>query len=452
MEGLRDALISVPVLDVHSHLIGGKLCAGGLHDVLLYHMVVTELYAAGCPTGRRLTEYPGSPSDQEAAERIEEAIPFLARIANTSTFWGVRTILKDLYGWTEAITRDNWRRLDALIRERRDDRSWQRGILDRANIKRTCTELARRDGGGADDDCLQYSLEWAFFTRLQWGEYDTAVYELEKCWGKTPSSPTPILPAGAARPQAERQIRSIADVHAAIEHYVNAIPYDRVISTATGISGEIDYRIVSDAEMESALLRRDRAGEKERDVYASFIQEAFLTALERKAGGRCVFQMAIAFEPMPFETCSRISQRFIGQVAEIVARHPKLHFQVFLASRHANQSLCTLCRELPNLSMAGYWWHNFFPDTIRQVMNERLDMLPLNKQVGFFSDAYCVEWSYAKLAIVKRQMAEVLAAKVEQGQYSRDVALSIARTILYETPQELLRMVPRDDARRTGER
>ena len=35
-------------------------------------------------------------------------------------------------------------------------------------------------------------------------------------------------------------------------------------------------------------------------------------------------------------------------------------------------------------------------DAIRQVMEERLDMLPANKQIGFFSDAYCVEWSYAK--------------------------------------------------------
>ena len=80
----------------------------------------------------------------------------------------------------------------------------------------------------------------------------------------------------------------------------------------------------------------------------------------------------------------------------MIGRHPRLRFQCFLASRHANQSMCTLARELPNLSLAGYWWHNFFPDAIPQVIRERLDMLPANKQVGFFSDAYCVEWSYAK--------------------------------------------------------
>ena len=30
-----------------------------------------------------------------------------------------------------------------------------------------------------------------------------------------------------------------------------------------------------------------------------------------------------------------------------------------------------------------------------------------NKQIGFFSDAYCVDWSYAKALMVKRMLASV---------------------------------------------
>ena len=114
-----------------------------------------------------------------------------------------------------------------------------------------------------------------------------------------------------------------------------------------------------------------------------------------------------------------------------------------LGKSYANQSLCTLARELPNLSLGGYWWHNFFPDVIRQVMSERLDMLPANKHIGFFSDAYCLEWTYGKAVLVRKQMARVLGGKVEQGQYTRDEALAIAHAILYESPQSLLGMVPR---------
>jgi glucuronate isomerase len=436
---LEEALAEVPVLDIHTHLVGGRLGARGLHDILLYHMVVSDLYAAGCPSGSRLTQYPGWPTREEAHARLAEAVPYLPHVRNTSSMWGVRIILNDLYGWREPVTEDNWERLDALVRERADDRSWHHSVLDRLNVRRTGTEIARR-GHGEDDERLQYALEWGFFTRCQWGEFDTALYELERCWGRSPESPAPIGAGGRA--PAERVIHTLADVHAALTHYVNAIPYGQVLSTATHVSTDIDNHLVSDAEMEQALARRGRAGSRERDVYASYINEKLLGALERR-GGEIVFQFSFGAEPLPYETGSRLSQRTVAQVGEMIGRHPGLRFQCLLASRHANQSLCTLARELPNFSLAGYWWHNFFPDVIRQVIAERLDMLPANKQVGFFSDAYCVEWAYAKAVLVRKQLATVLGEKVAQGQYTREDALAVARAVLYDSPQSLLGMAPR---------
>lgn len=435
---IHEDLQSVPLLDAHTHLVGGKLGARGLHDILLYHMGVSDLYGAGCPSGARLTEYPGWPTVAEAHARIQEALRYLKYVRNTSISWGIRIILEDLYGWKEPLTAENWRRLDDLIRERADDRAWQREMVCRANIHRYCAEYARREDG-TDSDILQYSLEWAFFTRCQWGEFDTALYELERCWGKTPESPVPI--GAGKRPSTERTIRTLGDVHAAVDHYVRNIPYDRLLSTATHISTDIDLEVVSKDEMSAALLRRESAGPRERDIYASYINEAYLAALEAR-NAKIVFQFSLGAEPLPFETASRLSQRTIKQLAEMISRHPKIQFQAFLASRHSNQALCTICRELPNFSLSGYWWLNFFPSVIRQVIDERLDMLPLNKQVGFFSDAYCLEWTYGKAKLVLHQLAAVLADKVVTGQYSRDEALGVARAILYETPQELLGMQP----------
>jgi len=436
---MEAGLAEIPTLDIHTHLIGGKLGAQGLHDLLLYHMVISDLYAAGCPSGTRLTQFPAWPSNTEAHHRIQEALPFLPQIRNTSTFWVLRLILTDLYQWNDPVTSENWERLDALVRERADDRAWHHSVLDRARIVRTGTEIARR-GEGQDDERLQYALEWGFFTRCQWGEFDTALYELERCWGKKPGSPSPI--GAGSRPLMERAIVTLADVHAAVRSYVKSIPFSQLIATATHISTDIDYSVVTDAQMEKALAGRKHAGPAERDVYASYIHELFLTQLE-KFGDRIVFQFSLAAEPLPLETGSRISQRTIAQLAEMIGRHPGLKFQCFLAGRHANQSLCTLARELPNFSLAGYWWHNFFPDVIRQVMAERLEMLPLNKQIGFFSDAYCVEWTYGKAILVRKQLARVLADKVSAGQFTVPEALSTARSILYESPQHILRMVPR---------
>ena len=435
---LEEALGAVPLIDVHTHLVGGKLSARGLHDVLLYHMGISELYAAGCPSGSRLTEYPGWPGVEEAHARLEEAVPFLPKVRNTSTSWGARIILADLYGWTDPVTPSNWRRLDAIVRERADDPEWGRAILDRAAIARSGTELARR-GRGDDDARLQYALEWGFFTRCQWGEFDTALHELERCWGKSPEGPSPI--GSGTRPVTDRSIRTLDDVHEAVGHYVGSIPYGRILATATHLSTDIDYHPVTDSEMAAALARRDQAGTVERDIYASYIHEAFLKGLEVH-GDEIVLQYSFGAEPLPFETGSRVKDRTLAQLAEMIGRHPRLRVQVLLGSRHANQALCTMARELPNLSVAGFWWHNVFPDVIAQVLAERLEMLPLNKQVGFFSDAYCAEWSYGKAVIVRKVMARVLAAFVEQGQFSTADALSVARAVLYDTPRELLGFVP----------
>src|ERR1041385_6857386 len=95
-QDLEQGLAEVPMFDIHTHLVGGKLGARGLHDVLLYHMVVSDLYSAGCPNGARLTQFPGWPGNEEAAARIREAVPFLPLMRNTSSSWGVRMILRDL--------------------------------------------------------------------------------------------------------------------------------------------------------------------------------------------------------------------------------------------------------------------------------------------------------------------------------------------------------------------
>jgi len=435
---LSEMLASLPWMDPHTHLDAKHLAARGLDDVLLYHMSVSDLYAAGCPNGARVEE---NRTEEEAQRRIAEAVPYIARVRNTSIAWGVRTILADLYDWREPIAADNWRVLHERIKERSGDPAWPREVVQRANIARLCTELWRGHDGSADD-LLQYSLEWAFFSRTQWGQPDIPLYELERAWNaKQAGRPIPVSFDRSTAPPLGKVVRSTRDVEEAVAHYCALIPYGRVLSTATHLSTDIDYSDPDAAVMDAAIQRRDHATETERDIYASFITHRLLSRLQDH-GDEIVFQFSLGAEPLPHETASRLSQRTIAQLAEIVARHPRLRFSCYLSSRHANQSLCTLARELPNLSLAGYWWHNFFPSAIRQVMQERLDMLPMNKQIGFFSDAYCVDWVYAKATLVRTLLAHVLAEKITLGQYSLDDCALIAKGILYDTAVELLGMEP----------
>ncbi len=433
---IESSLEAVPVLDAHTHLDATHLTARGLHDVLLYHMVVSDLVSAGCPDRERLSE---TPMEEEARSRIERALPFLPGIANTSCAWGLRIILKDLYGWSQPVTPASWRKLDALIRERGAEKTRARDVQAAAGIERSCTELWRRHDGRADA-MLQYSVEWAFFGRAKRGENDTALWELEKAWSEgKPSAPSPIG-ADQARPVPARTVRSVQDIHEALDAYVDAVP-TTVLSTAQHISTDIDFAPADERTMAAALRRRGKAGPTERDVYASYIMEEFFRRMEERRPD-VVFQFSLGAEPLPAETASRLSQRTLAALAEMIARHPKLSFQCFLSSAHANQTLCTMARELPNFSLAGFWWHNFFPAFIERVMRERLDMLSTARQIGFFSDAYTIEWSYAKAVMVRRILSRVLAEKVQSGQYDRQAALAVAKQILFEAPRQLLGMEP----------
>ncbi len=422
----------IEAIDAHTHINAAHLTARGLHDVMLYHMVISDLYAAGCASGGRLSE---DPDANETAHRIEEAIPLLEHIQNTSCYWLMRTILADLYEWKEPVTLGNWRDLDARIRRRSADPDWPQEILRRSHVLRLCTELPLR-GDGRHDDILFYSLEWAFFTRNQWGVFDAPLYELEYAWQfDKPVRPLPVTLA--RREPVRRRVATVADVQEAMAHYCRAIPYHQIVSTAHHVSTDMHYSLVSDEQMQKALDGRDNAGPGERDVYASYLFEHLLLELE-KEHSEIAFQFSLGAEPLPFETSSRLSQATIRELAEVISRHPRIQFHCYLSSTSANQSLCTLCRELPNLCLAGYWWHDFFPHSIARVIDERLDMLPTNRQIGFFSDAYCIEWLYAKSILVRTELTRALAHRIERGQYAPDEAVEIARKLLRETPERLL--------------
>lgn len=430
-------IAKLPSIDTHTHIHAGHPTARGLDDILLYHMIISELYSAGCPDGARLSD---DPSENERETRILNALPYIEHIQNTSCFWGVRMILGDLYDWHEPITAQNWREIDNRIREKSVSDTWVLDIMRKAGIQRTCTELWR-GVDGRYDNVFQYSIEWAFFTRCQWGQCDTALLELEHAWNENiAGSPLPVT-VDRNTLNFKKIIRSINDVDAAMAHYCRLLPLDKVLSTASHLSTDISYRRVSRDEMARALNNRENADVYERDVYANYIHETFLEHIS-KMENPPILQYSLGAEPLPFETGSKLRTETIFELANLFSRYPSLHFNLFNANSHQQQALNTIARELPNVSLSAYWWHNFFPTYIRESINSRLDMVPANKTVGFFSDAYCMDWAYAKSIIIKKQLASVMADKINQGQYTMESALAIAKTILFETPQTLLLMKP----------
>ena len=109
-QGLKE----IPAYDVHTHINEEHMSARGLDDILLYHMVVSDLYSAGCPSGGRLPEFP---QEEYRLKRLKEAVSY-RKYPQHLLLFGVRTILKDLYGIDEEISENNYLKIDAIIKSR----------------------------------------------------------------------------------------------------------------------------------------------------------------------------------------------------------------------------------------------------------------------------------------------------------------------------------------------
>ena len=312
---LETALAEVPVLDIHTHLVGGRLGARGLHDVLLYHMVISDLYAAGCPSGGAADAISGWPDEEESPRRIAEARAasdahsehqlVLGRAADSR---GICT------AGTSRSTADNWRRAG-----RHDPRTGRRPRVASRHSRSSSESAAparKSPGAAAARMTTGCNTRWnGLFSRAANGANSTRpCYELERCWGRAPESPSPIGAGG--RPPTDRA-RS-ARWPTFMRRWTitsTAFPTSKILSTATHFSTDIDYQL---GQRRPRWKRRwpgaSQAGPAERDIYASLHQRSVLDGAGKAAAADRVSIQLGAPSRLPYETGSRVSQRTIGQL------------------------------------------------------------------------------------------------------------------------------------------
>ncbi len=426
---LSEHINSIPLIDVHTHIDLSHPSARGLHDLLLYHMVISELYSAGCPDATRLPEVPG---DAEVKERLLRAIPHIPSVKYSSCYAILKNILSGLYGFTDNLTADNWRKLDALIRERYQS-GYADKILKKANIVAVNTEFCRKHG--LENDRFFYSLEWAFFTRNQYGVYDAPLLELEIAASQSePAGPIPVT-FDEALYASRRRIDTVEEADEAMDIYVSKIPFDHIVSLPTHFSTDIHYGEVTREQMAEALANRKIAGSAERDIYANYLNNKYFETLSRY-GRKTAVAISLGAEPLKYETGTKLSAETLYAIENLANKYPELDFIIFNGCGYQDTALSGIIRETRNVYAAGFWWHNFFPSAIEDIIGSRLERIPLNKWFGYFSDAYCVDWAYGKSLTIRGCFARVLSSLVDKKYYSFNDAVFIAKQLLYQNAKD----------------
>ena len=417
---VHQALAEVKTVDPHCHLRPEKPSADNLADILLYHHVWIELVSSGMP--QRAVSRVGLPQEiaepeVPALERVRRCLPYLASIEATTCGLFLRWILHDLYG-LERLTEANLEAAFRLVEERGGSREWQEGVLrERCGIE---ASISVERGGAPHSPTLFLGREGLPINIVD---------------GKR--SPREVLTSMEAL--LGREIRSAYDYRELLQRLLRERPLDELKFVGLWPLPYLTPQSAREQEM-GRILARAAAGEPlSPDEAGSFSYYAMTSVLEEMRRSKLrVVQVIVGAEVLPpHRALTHWSGEFPGAMARIANLYQDFHFNLASASDLYTQDLGILAKHFPNISVAGYWWHTLYPFYIRKSLESRLDMVPINKIIGYFSDAYHSEWCYPKLKMVKQVVEGILVERVERGWYTLDTALEVVGRLFHRNAKEI---------------
>ncbi len=119
------------------------------------------------------------------------------------------------------------------------------------------------------------------------------------------------------------------------------------------------------------------------------------------------------------------------QYAELFNAFPEVTFCISVLSSGQNQELVSYAWIFPKVMTSGHWWYSNIPAYIEPDLRARLNAVPKTKQLGYYSDAYKLEFVLPKYNMYRRVLAKVLAEDfVKPGRLTEAKAVDLAKLLL----------------------
>ena len=115
---------------------------------------------------------------------------------------------------------------------------------------------------------------------------------------------------------------------------------------------------------------------------------------------------------------SRVS---LIQYSQLFNAFPEVTFPISVLASVTNQELVSYAWIFPNVVCHGHWWYSNTPSFVTRDLRARLEAVPRNKIIGYYSDMYKLEFALPKFAMFKRCLSEVLAEHFVIGMGWRNV-------------------------------
>jgi len=414
---LFDEIARWPIFDPHTHINPNRPAARHWDEILGYHYYTELAHSTGMPVDLV------SP-DLAPEVRVANVITYLDRIDSTVQYSWLLEIARTFHGFAhDRITPATCRELIERADHERDGAAWDQMVWEKSNLEAVFLTNEFDDSlEGWDtrayvpclrtDDLVLKLHDRQTIARLRrasgihvedYGSLRTAIGRLfdrfvsrgaKAC---AISLPPDFAPRRAIPPQAVTPIRKAI-------HSLDLRPdeHQEVRCAVFWMLAEFcaDYHLPCDLMIGPV-----------RNVYPAGV-----------TGGRDLFDRRVS----------------LYDYRDLFNHFTNVTFPVSTLAPDASAELVAYAWIFPNVLPMGHWWYANVPAYIVGDLRARLQALPKVKLLGYYSDAYKLEFIAPKFNMYRRILAEVLAeGAVRESGWSIDDALGLAKLVLIDNPKRI---------------
>jgi glucuronate isomerase len=403
LQRLRSEIDRIPIVDSHSHVPGPKPTATSLDDILGYHYYTELAHSAGMPKTCLEQGF-------EPRERCRTLLQWLPRLANTAQHsWFVR-VCRDHLGYAgHAPTQADADFLFDSATKVFNAAGWEQELWKRTKVEAVFLT------NDFDDPLTGFDTR-RYVPCLR---TDDLVFHFHK---------DEVRARLAKATGIDR--RDVPGVREAVGRLFTHFISKGAKACAISLPPDFSPEPVSPEAFGKALLS-DEAGNTDRQnglfwMLAEFCQDHrlpfdLMIGVNRRVYENGVFQGQDLFD----------RRTSLLQFRKLFNAFPKVVFPVSVLDGAQNQELASHAWIFPNVVAHGHWWYANIPGIITRDLRERLQAAPLGKLVGYYSDAYKLEFVLPKFAMFRGILSKVLAEDlVEPGYLTEEQAVAAAIELL----------------------
>lgn len=408
---LTSALSSVPLIDPHSHIDPLKPVSKSLDDILGYHYYTELAHSAGMSQAALGKEV--SPRD-----RVRAIIAHMDRYDNTAQYAWFVEIARSFLGFTGSkVTAHDADKLFDAAEKAFAQPDWEQQVFAKTKLEKIFLT------NEFDDPLTGFDTE-KYVPCLR---TDTLVFHLHK-----PETRRRLAACTGV------MVRDAATLRMALAKLF--LHFTRGGAKACAISLPPKFH---PAQFDDEYIYEQMQFHEFHDLapgvfwlIAEFCREFrlpfdLMIGVNRRVYEKGVFQGQDLFD----------QRTSLIQYQDLFNAFPDVTFPISVLTSNQNQELVAHAWIFPNVVANGHWWYSNTPPYIRKDLTERLTAVPKTKLIGYYSDAYKLEFVQPKYAMYRKVLANVLADEfVRPGALNETEAVALGTRLLRDNVKEIFKV------------